>query len=139
MRGCSVEEMRRPLGKVDGIDPARSNQRPINVMLDHPLERPGLRPLPQIKTGVEIEAVFGLNVRPNEGGVCNALGIIDDIGQLALGRGRRHRPLLAIAKPGHFQLDFGLGHERADFRQAESGAKSVEGDHARLPIARNRA
>ena len=58
--------------------------------------------------------------------------VIDDIGQLSLGRGRRHRLLLAIGQARHLQLDFGLGHKRADFRQAEAGAKAIERDHCRI-------
>ncbi len=45
MLGRRIEEMRRPLGEVFGVDPARANQRPIDVVLDHPLERPSLRAL----------------------------------------------------------------------------------------------
>ena len=40
--GRAVEEMRRSLGKIVRIDPARTDQRPIDMVLDHPLERPGL-------------------------------------------------------------------------------------------------
>ena len=31
----AVEEMRRPLGKIVAIDPARADQRPIDMVLDH--------------------------------------------------------------------------------------------------------
>ena len=61
------------------------------------------------------------------------LGLVVDIGQLPLGRGRRHRLLLAVGEPGHLQLDFGLGHKRADFRQAEAGAKAIKGNHVEAP------
>jgi hypothetical protein len=126
------------LAKIFIIDPARADQCPIDVVLDHPFERPGLRPLLQIERGVEIETVFAFKMRANEGGIGNALGLVDDIGQLSLRGGRRRRPLLAIGKTGHLQLDFGLGHERADFRQAEAGAKAVEGNHVRAPGFLNR-
>ena len=43
--GRAVEEMRRALGEIVRIDPARADQRPIDVVLDHALERPGLRAL----------------------------------------------------------------------------------------------
>src|SRR6202049_4365347 len=107
MLGRAIEEMRRPFGKVFSIYPPRADQRPINMVLDHPLERPGLRALLQIKRRVEIETVFAFNMRANEGGIGDALALIEDIGQLPLGRGRRYRPLLAIGKTGHLQLDFG--------------------------------
>ena len=54
-----VEEMRRPLGKIVAIDPARTHQRPIDMVFDHPLEGPGLRARLQAERGVEIETVFG--------------------------------------------------------------------------------
>ena len=135
MLGRAVEEMRRPLGEILGIDPARADQRPIDVVLDHPLERPGLRALLQIKPGIEIEAIFAFDMGANEGGIGDALAVIVDIGQLSLGGGRRHRPLLAVGKPRHFQLDLGLGHKRADFGQAEAGAKAIKGNHAGLRIS----
>ena len=125
--------MRRALGKILGIDPARADQRPIDVVLDHPLERPGLRARLQTERRVEIEAVFAFDMRANEGGVGNGLGLVVDIGQLALGRGRRHGLLLAVGEPGHLQLDLGLGHKRADFRQTETGAKAIEGNHVEAP------
>ena len=59
MRRRAVEEMRRPLGKIVGIDPARADQRPIDMVLDHPLERPGLRARLQAERRVEVETVFG--------------------------------------------------------------------------------
>ena len=62
----AVEEMRRPLGKIVAIDPARADQRPVDVVLDHPLEGPGLRPRLQAERGIEIEAVFGFQMRTNE-------------------------------------------------------------------------
>ena len=131
----AVEEMRRPLGKILGIDPARADQRPIDMVLDHPLERPGLRARLQAERGVEIEAVFAFDMGANEGGIGDGLGLVDDIGQLPLGRGRRLGLLLAIGKTGHLQLDLGLGHKRADFRQAETGAEAIKRNHAGLPIS----
>jgi hypothetical protein len=67
MLGRSVEEMRRPLGEIVRIDPPRADQRPINMMLDHPLERPGLRAFAQVKAGIEIEAIFALDMGADEG------------------------------------------------------------------------
>ncbi len=43
MLGGAIEEMRGPFCKVFSIDPARTDQCPIDMVLDHPLERPGLR------------------------------------------------------------------------------------------------
>jgi hypothetical protein len=67
MLGRAVEEMRRPLGEIVGIDPSRADQRPIDMMLDHPLERLGLRAFAQVKAGIEIEAIFALDVGADEG------------------------------------------------------------------------
>jgi len=92
----AIEEMRRPLGEILRLDPARADQRPIDVMFDHPLERPCLRALLAVEPGVEIEAIFTFDMGADEGGVGDALGIIVDIGQLPFRGGRRHRPLLAI-------------------------------------------
>jgi hypothetical protein len=134
----AVEEMRRPPGEVLGIDPARTDQGPIEMMLDHPLERPGLGALLQIERGVEIETVFAFDMRANEGGIGDGFGIVVDVGQLPLGRGRRHRLCLAIGKPRHLQLDLGLGHKGADFRQAEACAKAMKDDHRSAPDFPNR-
>ena len=125
--------MRRPLGKILGVDPARADQRPVDVVLDHPLERPGLRTLLQAQRRVEIEAVFAFDMRADEGRIGDTLDVIDDEGQLPLRGGRRHRPFLAIGEARHLQLDLGLGHERADFRQAETCAKTIEGNHTGAP------
>ena len=105
------------------------------MVLDHPLEGPGLRPRLQAERRVEIETVFGLQMRANEGGIGDRLGVIDDIGQLPLRRGRRLGLLLAIGKTGHLQLDLGFGHKGADLRQAETGAEAIKGNHAGLPIS----
>src|SRR5438132_1011782 len=131
----AVEEMRGSLGKIVAVDPARADQRPIDMMLDHPLEGPGLRARLEAERGVEIEAIFGFQMRPDERGIGNRLGFIDDIGQLPLRRGRRPGLLLAIGKAGHLQLDLGLGHKGADLRQAETGAEAIKRNHAGLPIS----
>ena len=129
----AVEEMRRSLGEIVGIDPARADQRPIDMVLDHPLEGPGLGARLQAERGVEVETVFGFEMRADEGRIGDGLGLVDDIGKLPLGRSRRLGPLLAIGDAGHLQLDLGFGHKRADLRQPESGAKAVEGNHASSP------
>ena len=105
------------------------------MVLDHPLEGPGLRTRLQAERGIEIEAVFGFQMRANERRIGDGLGVIDDIGQLPLRRGRRLGPLLAIGKTGHLQLDLGFGHKGADLRQAEAGAEAIKGNHAGLPIS----
>ena len=105
------------------------------MVLDHALESPGLRPRLQAERRIEIETVFGLEMRANERGIGDRLGVIDDVGQLPLRRGRRLGLFLAIGKTGHLQLDLGLGHEGADLRQAETGAEAIEGNHAGLPIS----
>ncbi len=134
MRRHGIEEMRRPLGEIFTVDPARADQRPIDMVFDHPLECPGLRARLQRQRRVEIETVFGFEMGADEGGISDGLSLVDDVGQLPLGRGRRPCLLLAIGKTGHFELDFGLGHKGADFRQAEPGAKAIKGNHAGLPI-----
>ena len=103
------------------------------MVLDHPLIGPGLRARLQAERGVEVETVFAFDMRANESGIGNALGLVDDIGQLPLGGTGRPCLLLAIGKTGHLELDFGLGHKRADFGQAKSGAEAVETDHMGLP------
>ena len=46
-----------------------SARRPaIDMVLDHPLEGPGLRPRLQAQRRIEIETVFGFEMRANEGG-----------------------------------------------------------------------
>src|SRR5260221_13941374 len=97
-------------------------------MLDHPFERPGLRARLQTERRVEIKSVFAFDMRANEGGIGDALVLVDDIGQLSLGRAGRYRLFLAIGKAGHLHLDFGLGHKRADFRKTKAAAKPIEGN-----------
>ena len=133
MVGRAVKEMRRPLGEIIRVNPARSDQRPIDVVFDHALKRPGLRTRLQTERRVEVEAIFAFNMRADEGGIGDAFGVIDDIGQLPLGRGRRHRLLLAVGKAGHPELDFRLGHKRADFRQAEASAEAIKSDQLSSP------
>src|SRR5260370_18051003 len=101
-------------------------------MLDHPFERPSLRARLQTERRVEIKSVFAFDMRANEGGIGDALVLVDDIGQLSLGRAGRYRLFLAIGEACHLQLDFGLGHKRADFRQTKTGAKAIEANHEEL-------
>src|SRR5258708_13770515 len=101
-------------------------------MLDHPFERPSLRARLQTERRVEMKFGFGFDMRANEGGIGDALVLVDDIGQLSLGRAGRYRLFLAIGEACHLQLDFGLGHKRADFRQTKTGAKAIEGNHEEL-------
>src|SRR5439155_26355040 len=69
----AVEEMRRALGKIVAIDPARADQRPVDMVLDHPLERPSLRTRLQAERRIEIETVFGFQMGANEGGIGDRL------------------------------------------------------------------
>src|SRR5258705_6055111 len=80
MLGRAIEEMRRPFGKVISIHPARADQRPIDVVLDHPLERPGLRTRLQAEGRVKVETVFAFEMRADEGGIGDAFTLIEDIG-----------------------------------------------------------
>src|SRR5882672_1438071 len=75
-------------------------------------------------------------MRANEGGIGDGFGLVDDVWQLPFGGGRRFCLLLAIGKTGHFQLDLGFGHKRADFRQAEAGAEAIKRNHASLLISK---
>ena len=100
MFGRAVEEVRRPLGEIVGIDPARADQRPVDMMLDHPLERPGLRARLQAERRVEIKAVLSLDMRADEGRVGNTLRPVANIGQLSLRRTRRHRRRLCGLRGG---------------------------------------
>jgi len=97
------------------------------MVLDHALERPGLRAHLAVEAGVEIKTISALDMGPDEGGIGDPLAVILDVGQLPLRRGRRHRPLLAVGEPRHLELDLGLGHERTDLRQTETCAKAVKG------------
>src|SRR3954451_24791858 len=90
MLGGSIEKMRGSLGEIFWIDPSRPDKRPVEMVFDHPLECPGLGALLQIQRSMEIEAVFVLDMRANEGRVGDALGVIINVGQLPFGRGRRH-------------------------------------------------
>jgi len=128
-----IEQMRRSLGKILRIDPARADHGPIKVMLDHAFERPGSGAVLQTERSVEIETVFAFEVRANKGGICNHFTVVLDEGQLPLWRSRRLRLFLAVGQSSHFQLDFGLGHKRADFRQAKSGAEAIDNDHDSTP------
>src|SRR5260370_42229649 len=132
MFGCGIEKMCRPLGEILRIGPTGTHQRPIEMMLDHPLKGPGLRALQRIQAAIEIEAVFSLNVGADEGRVRDLLAFVIDVRQLSIWRSGRERLLLAVGETGHLELDLGLGHERADFRQAETSAEAVENDHRKL-------
>ena len=84
MFGCGFEKMRRSLGKILRIGPAGTHQRPIEMMLDHPLKGPGLGALQRVQTVVEIEAVLSLKMGADEAGVRDPLAIVVDVRQLSL-------------------------------------------------------
>jgi hypothetical protein len=62
------------------------DDRPVSLVLHHLLERPGDGPLLGIESAIEIETILVLDVPADEGGIRDALTVILDIGQLALGR-----------------------------------------------------
>ncbi len=70
----AVEEMRRSLLPVLVVQPARLQDREIEMILEHALDRPGLRALFGAQPLVEIEAVFLLDMGADEGRIADAVG-----------------------------------------------------------------
>src|SRR3954471_20469219 len=91
-----VEKLRRPLREILRVKPATADQRRIEVMFNHPLKGPGLGALQRIQASVKVKTVFPLNVDADEGGICNPLAIVINVGQLSLWRGWRQGRLLAV-------------------------------------------
>ncbi len=141
-RRAALRECRRRnatvLGEIIGIDPAHADQRPVEVMLDHPLDRPGLSALGEIETPIEIDVIFAFDIGADKGGVGNALSAVIDIGHLPFRRILRPCRLLLIGQAGHLELDFRLGNERADFRQAKACTCAVKDDHVVSPSDRDK-
>jgi hypothetical protein len=81
--------------------------------------------------GIEVEAVFLLDVPADECGIRNRGAIIVNVGQLAFGRLGKTARVGAIGKACHFQQNFGFGDERTGIRKIERRAEGVECDHCR--------
>jgi hypothetical protein len=87
-----IEEMRWPFGEILVVHPARVDQREIEMIFQHALDRPGLRALLGRKTLVEIEGIFFLDMGADERRIAETFFTILDIGDLAFWRaGRRAR------------------------------------------------
>jgi hypothetical protein len=113
------EEIFRTLGEVDVIDPARIDERPIEVVLRHLFECPSDGALLRQQSLVEIHAVFVFQMPADERRVGNPFAVIIDVRQLALWRPAEPGGVGSVSKAGRFQQHFSLGDERARVRQTE--------------------
>ena len=124
--------MRGTFGEILVIHPARMDQREIEMIFQHALDRPGLRALFGRKALVEIEGVFLLDMGANKCRIAEAFFAIVYVRPFAFGRRHRRAPLGAVGHTGHSELHLGLHHEGAGIWKAECGAEGVENDHGRI-------
>src|SRR5262249_15204946 len=80
------EEIFRTLSEVYLVEPARIDERPIEIVLRHLFERPGDGALLRRQSLVEIDAVFVFQIPADERRVGNLLAVVIDVRQLALRR-----------------------------------------------------
>src|SRR5829696_7459395 len=78
------EELRWACGEIGIVDPAVADHGPIEVVLAHLLDRPSDRPPLGGQTGVEVDAVFALQMQADEARVGDDRAVVVDVGQLAL-------------------------------------------------------
>jgi hypothetical protein len=109
--------------------------REIKVILEHPLDGPGLGLLRRAQPLVEIEAVRLLDMRADERGIADAVRTGFDEGDLALRRLGRRGALEPVGNARHFEVNLALHHERAGVGQAECRPESVENQHVAPPNA----
>lgn len=116
------EEIFRTLGEIGLVEPARIDQRPIEMVLRHLFERPSDCALLRRQPLVEIDAVFVFQMPADERRVGNRLAVIIDVRQLALRGLAKAGRVGSVSKASHFQQHFNLGDERgsgqADRRRA---------------------
>ena len=55
------------------------------MILGHLLERPGDGALLRVEAAIEVDRVFLFEVQADEGGIRDALAVVVDVGELALG------------------------------------------------------
>jgi hypothetical protein len=68
-------------------------------------------------------------MKPDEGGVCDDIVSIANIGQLSLWSFGKSLGISAVGKSGHFQKHFGLRDEGTWVWQPEGRPKGVKSDH----------
>ncbi len=125
----AAEEVEGPFGEIVLVEPARIDQRPIEIVLRHFLEGPSDRPLLGRHSLVEVDLILPFQVPADESRIGNPLAIIVDVRQLALRRLAKAGSVRPVSEAGHFQEHLGLGDERTWIRHAESGPECVERDH----------
>jgi hypothetical protein len=83
--GTALKNWAGPLA-IGVFEPARCHQGPIEMLLAHFFGRPGACPLVLRQPGIEIETVFFLDLKANEGRIGNDQAVVVDIRQLAFWR-----------------------------------------------------
>src|SRR3546814_14296840 len=77
-----VEKARRAGGEILRRNPAEPRHRPAEVVFQHALDGPAFRALARIQPGIEVEAVFALDMGADEGAVGHdLLAVADKIGR----------------------------------------------------------
>jgi hypothetical protein len=128
----TIEEMRRALQPVLIVQPAEVHDGEIEMIFQHPLDRPCLRPLGSRKAFVEIEMMMFFDMGADEGGIAHAVRAHLNEWHLALGRGLRGSALETVGHACHLELNLGFHHERAGIGQIESRAEAEKCNHVLL-------
>ena len=81
----AVEEMGRTLFEIHIVHPAVLDQREIEMVLEHALDRPGLRAFCMGQPGIEIEIVRALDMAADEGRIAQPVRAHLDEGILPFG------------------------------------------------------
>ena len=107
--------------------------REIEVIFAYPLNGPGNRLLLDAQAGVEIEAVFFLEMEADQRGVRDLHSVVLNVRAEPMWAFERISLHFAIWHPGKPEQHHGLDHEGARIRRAEKRSEFVERDHFRSP------
>ena len=134
-RRRNLEKRRGASLEIRVVEPARFNNRPIEMVLAHLLDGPSDAALLIAEALVEIELVFLLDVPPDEGRIRHDRAVVVDVGELALGRLAEALGVLAIDKPGELQEHQRLRDEGARIDEPEGRTERIDSDHWTLPVS----
>jgi hypothetical protein len=118
-----AKELGRPLLEIVVMRPAGVHERPIQMVLGHLFKCPGRCSLLAGQAAIEIEAILFFDVPANQRGIGDALAVVVDIRQFALGSLAKSAAVGAIGEASHFQECCRLGNERLGSGRPNAGPK----------------
>ena len=128
--GARLKKFAGPAFEVGVVHPAPVDHHPVEVILEHLLRRPGDAALARRESAIEVDAVFLLEVQPDERGVRDDGAVVIDERQLALRRAQKPLVFVLVFQLRKLEQHLRLHHEGTGIGQSEGRAEGVQRDHS---------